>query len=248
MALQTSLSYPDVQVVLLDIEGTTTSVQFVYEVLFPYARRKVRGFLEQRLGEESIGADIDLLRQEYLRDLDQGLDPPRWEEARAMDSIVSYFRWLMAQDRKSTGLKSLQGKIWQEGYRAGKLHGQVYPDVPVAFDRWRRQDRFICIYSSGSVMAQKLLFSTTEAGDLTPYFRAHFDTTTGPKKQERSYLDIADALTRPPSKVLFLSDVEDELDAARLAGMKTGFCLRDGASEPQAATHPVIRSFDEVFP
>jgi enolase-phosphatase E1 len=243
-----SLSYPDVQVVLLDIEGTTTSVKFVFEVLFPYARREVQGFLEKHLGEESIDADIDLLRQEHLKDLDQGLDPPRWEETRSMESIVSYFRWLMDHDRKSTGMKSLQGKIWKEGYRAGALHGQVYPDVPTALERWRRQDRFICIYSSGSVLAQKLLFSTTDAGDLTPFFRAHFDTTTGPKKQERSYLDIADVLTRPPSKVLFLSDVEDELDAARLAGMKTGLCVREGASEPQAATHPVIHSFNEVFP
>jgi enolase-phosphatase E1 len=151
----------------------------------------------------------------------------------------------MDRDRKSTALKSLQGRIWEEGYRAGQLRGQVYPDVPRAFARWRAQGRDLAIFSSGSVLAQRLLFSGSEAGDLTQAIRAFFDTTTGAKSDPESYRKIAAALGQAPAAVLFLSDVTAELDAARGAGMATRLCVREG-NAPEAADHPVVRTFDGV--
>jgi enolase-phosphatase E1 len=152
----------------------------------------------------------------------------------------------MDQDRKSTGLKSLQGKIWEEGYRAGDLRGEVYPDVPPALERWRRQGIDVAIFSSGSVQAQRSLFTSTAAGDLTRFIRAYFDTTTGAKTAPDSYARIAAALQRSPSEVLFLSDVGAELDAARTAGMRTALCVRTPASPPSTVAHPVIHAFDEL--
>ena len=151
----------------------------------------------------------------------------------------------MERDRKSTGLKSLQGKVWEEGYRSGELRSEVYPDVPPALERWREKGIDLAIFSSGSVQAQKSLFRNTGAGDLTGYFKAYFDTTTGPKKESRSYSLIADALRRSPAEVLFVSDITAELDAARTAGMQTALCLR----KPGAPTggHPVIHTFDQLF-
>jgi enolase-phosphatase E1 len=152
----------------------------------------------------------------------------------------------MDQDRKSTGLKSLQGKIWEAGYRAGDLRSEVYPDVPPALERWRRQGIDIAIFSSGSVQAQRSLFMNTAAGDLTRFIRAYFDTTTGPKTAPQSYARIAAALERSPSEVLFLSDLGAELDAARTAGMQTALCVRTPGSAPPTGAHPVIHALDSI--
>ncbi len=161
---------------------------------------------------------------------------------------MAYVHWLMDRDRKSTGLKSLQGKIWEAGYRAGELRGQVYGDVLPAFDRWKQQGRDIAIFSSGSVQAQQCLFAHSTAGDLTPFIRAYFDTTTGAKTAADSYARIAAAVDRSPSEVLFLSDVSAELDAARQAGLATALCVRSPEAVPPGGEHPVIRTFDQVLP
>ena len=153
----------------------------------------------------------------------------------------------MDRDRKSTGLKSLQGKIWEAGYRTGDVRGQVYADVAPALARWQGQGRDIAIFSSGSVQAQQCLFANSTAGDLSPFIRAYFDTTTGPKTAAQSYQRIAAALERPPAQVLFLSDVAAELDAARQAGLHTRLCMRPPAPAPPSSGHPVIRTFDEVL-
>jgi enolase-phosphatase E1 len=150
----------------------------------------------------------------------------------------------MDRDRKSTGLKSLQGKIWEEGYRAGDLRGEVYPDVPPALERWRREGVDVAIFSSGSVQAQRSLFGSTAAGDLTRFIRDYFDTTTGPKTAPMSYARIAAALERSPSEVLFVSDITAELDAALTAGMQTALCVREPGTAAPAGAHPVIRTFD----
>jgi enolase-phosphatase E1 len=152
----------------------------------------------------------------------------------------------MDQDRKSTGLKSLQGKIWEEGYRSGELRGEVYPDVLPALERWRAQGIDIAIFSSGSVQAQRSLFRNSIAGDLTRFIKAYFDTTTGPKREPESYTRIAAALERSPSEVLFVSDIAAELDAAQAAGMQTALCVR-GSGEV-LGMHPVIHEFDEIAP
>jgi enolase-phosphatase E1 len=153
---------------------------------------------------------------------------------------------LIDHDRKSTGLKSLQGKIWAQGYREGDLRGEVFPDVPPALERWHRQGIDVAIFSSGSVQAQRNLFASTSAGDLTRLIRAYFDTTTGPKAVSHSYATIAAALGRSPADVLFLSDVATELDAARAAGMRTALCVRAPGSAPPAGAHPVFHAFDQL--
>jgi enolase-phosphatase E1 len=191
----------------------------------------VSGFLEQHWNDPEVRADVARLETEHA-------DDPA--------AVAAHVYWLMDQDKKSTGLKSLQGKIWEEGYRTGDLRGEVYADVPPALERWRRQGIDIAIFSSGSVQAQRSLFASTAAGDLTRFIRAYFDTTTGPKTAPDSYGRIAAALERSPSEVLFLSDVAAELDAARTAGMRTALCVRTPGSAPPAGAHPVIRTFDDL--
>lgn len=221
--------------VLLDIEGTVTSLRFATEVLFPYARENMRSFLERRGQEPGVRDDLELLLQEQSADKLTGLTPPE------------YIAFLMDRDRKSTGLKALQGRIWEEGFRAGALQGELYPDVAPAFARWRAQGRTIAIYSSGSVLAQRLVFSSTPQGDLTPHIAAYFDTTTGPKREAESYRKIAEALGLPPGDVLFVSDVAAELDAASAAGLQTALCVRE-AEVVAPAAHPVVTTFDSLAP
>ena len=185
-----------IRAILLDIEGTTTPVEFVTGVLFPFARAHMRGFLEAHAAEPEIRAEIEALRREHGADSAKPEAPQPWGDSSAyqVEAAAGYALWLMDRDRKSTPLKSLQGRIWEAGYRSGELRGQVYPDVPPALARWKQQGRVIAIFSSGSVQAQKLLFRHSEAGDLTRYIDAYFDTTTGPKQQPQSYRRIADAL------------------------------------------------------
>ncbi len=237
-----------VKAILLDIEGTTTPIDFVAKVLFPHARHQLEPFLRRRWSDADVRADLELLRQEHAWDVEQGLNPPPLESVKSIESVVSHVGWLMDQDRKSTGLKSLQGKIWEAGYRSGELHGEVYDDVPRAFARWRRQGRDIAIFSSGSVLAQKLLFASTPAGDLTRFIRAYFDTTTGPKREAESYRLISAALDLAPAEVLFVSDITAELDAARAAGLQTALSVRPGQPDPEMPAHEVIHSLDRVFP
>jgi enolase-phosphatase E1 len=200
--------------------------------------------------DHAVHDDLAVLFSEHHADERAGQSPPPWRHgspAEALDSAVAYVQWLIDRDRKSTPLKSLQGRIWEEGYRTGHLRGQVYPDVPRAFARWRAQGRDVAIFSSGSMLAQKLLFSRSEAGDLTPFIRACFDTTTGAKGDAESYRKIARTLGQEAPAVLFLSDLTAELDAAREAGLATGLCVREGLAPPFPG-HPTMRSFDEVLP
>jgi enolase-phosphatase E1 len=172
------------------------------------------------------------------------LQAPAWRDD--PEGISAYLEWLMDRDRKSTGLKSLQGKIWDEGYRSGELRGEVYPDVPVALERWQREEMQIAIFSSGSVQAQRSLFQSTPAGDLTRFLSGYFDTTIGPKTESGSYTRIAVALGQRPSEVLFVSDVVPELDAASSSGMETALCVRTPMPGAPAVGHRVIHGFDEL--
>lgn len=231
----------DIRVVLLDIEGTTTPIAFVHQVLFPYARAHIHDHLDAH--------DVAVLRAEYRAEPpDPGL--PAWNATDDLGSAETYVYWLMDRDRKSTGLKALQGRIWEAGYRAGELKGkgEVYPDVRPALARWSKAGKDIAIFSSGSVQAQRNLFANTPDGDLSPFLSAYFDTTTGSKREAGSYGKIAAALHRAPRDVLFISDVTAELDAARQAGMRTTLCVRGGRPDSgvSANDHPRIRSFDEV--
>jgi enolase-phosphatase E1 len=203
----------------------------------------VNEFLLRHWKDSEVRADVARLKAEHSAESAEPAPPPWGDEVSA---VVAYVHWLMERDRKSTGLKSLQGKIWQEGYRAGELKSEVYPDVLPAFERWRDQGIDIAIFSSGSVQAQRSLFGNTAAGDLTRFIRSYFDTTTGPKTAPESYAQIAAALECSPSHVLFVSDIGAELDAAMEAGMQTALCVRNRGSPPAAGGHPVIETFSQL--
>ncbi len=240
-----------VRVLLLDIEGTTTPIDFVYQTLFPYASSRVESFLRQHSRDVEIQPLVQDLRAQHEQDEFQRLSPPAWQnesDEAQVRSSVAYVRWLIGRDSKCTPLKVLQGKIWQEGFESGELRGQVYPDVPPAFERWRSQGRKIRIYSSGSVLAQQLLFRTIATGDLTPHIAGFFDTQTGIKTSPESYKRIAASLGCDPREFLFLSDTAKEVAAARLAGMNALLCDREASSDAAASVAEVIHSFDEVFP
>jgi enolase-phosphatase E1 len=237
--------------ILLDIEGTTTPLDFVYKVLFPYARSHLRQFLSRHLLFPEVGADIAEFHKEHRADTEQGLDPPRLCDNRLeeeLESVVEYIEWQMDRDRKSTSLKSLQGRIWEEGYKSGELRGQVFGDVPRALERWQKQEKKISIFSSGSVLAQKLLFAHATSGDLSRHISHYFDTTIGGKTDKQSYQKIVGVLQLMPSEIVFISDVGTELDAAKSAGMYTLLCVRPGNRPQPASTHKLIHTLDEVFP
>jgi enolase-phosphatase E1 len=244
-------SVPHIRGILLDIEGTTTPIAFVHEVLFPYARSLVRDYLIENLNSSEVLTDVAGFYEEQSRDIENHSGPPNLPGGPHdvhLDSIVSYVHWLIDRDSKSTALKSLQGKIWKQGYDNGALKSQVFEDVAPALERWRRAGLKIGIFSSGSKLAQKLLFAHTEVGDLTGFIDYYFDTTLGPKTRVQSYLDIASTLSIPPNEVLFISDTTAELDAALIAGMNTLLSDRPGNAPPSPnQSHHVIRSFDEVL-
>lgn len=233
--------------ILLDIEGTTTPIAFVHEVLFSFARTHAREFLTTNINSAEVRADVALLRKEHAEDVNKGHQPPALDEALLVDSLATYVEWLIERDRKSTGLKSLQGKIWRQGYVDGSLKSQIYEDVAPALERWRAQGFSINIFSSGSVLAQQLLFAHTEAGDLTRFIDNYFDTNVGKKGEAESYRRIAEALRLRPDEVLFISDVVAELDAATEAGMQTLLSIRPG-NPPQNNTdrYQSIHTFNEI--
>jgi enolase-phosphatase E1 len=247
----TLLDEPHVRLILLDIEGTTTPIEFVTQVLFPYASRKLEGFLRENFQDPQIQSLIRGLHAQHREDERLGLQPPTWAEKSVeeeRETAIGYSRWLIRKDSKCTALKSLQGKIWQTGYASGELRGQLYPDVPPALERWRKQKREICIYSSGSVLAQRLLFQTTTFGDLTSYIKDFFDTRIGEKSDSESYKRIAALLDHAPREVLFLSDAGKEIESANTAGFLTALCDRSGKLGEGKLGSKVIRTFDEVFP
>ena len=245
-----NLSTSSVHGILLDIEGTTSPVDFVYQVLFPFVRAQLKDYLRRNADSAELRRDLSMLREEHLKDLEQGLAPPNWIDQpldAQIESVAHYVFWLMDRDRKSTGLKSLQGKIWQEGYVRGELRSRVFQDVPPALKYWKSKNLDVRIFSSGSVLAQKLLFANTEVGDLTGFLRGYFDTNIGPKTDQESYRKIANDFQLPASEVLFISDITAELDAAKCAGMRTLLCGRpDNPPQPEQQGHGIISSFSEV--
>lgn len=223
--------------VLTDIEGTTTSISFVYDILFPYAAARLDDYCGRLDPDPALSAALARLRQELTAEGD-GAD--------LAGTLAGYARRLMAEDRKSTGLKLLQGVIWEEGYSNGTIQGHVFPDVPGALKAWRAAGCRLRVFSSGSVHAQKLLFGHTTAGDLTPLFEGFHDTTTGAKREASAYEAIATAYGLPAGEILYLSDVREELDAAVAAGMQTGLLVRPGNRPAEPGGHAVYGDFSAV--
>ncbi len=206
--------------IVTDIEGTTTPISFVHRILFPYARERLAGFLATNAGHPAL------------------VEVPEPK----LDTLLGW----MDKDEKITALKAIQGEIWKQGYEQGDLLGEIYPDVPPALRRWSRAGLRLFVYSSGSVAAQKLLFSHTPDGDLTPLFQAYFDTNLGPKRDAASYTAIARAVGGRPDEVLFLSDVEAELDAAAAAGLVTCQLVRPQDGTLPGTRHQTTSDFDHV--
>lgn len=241
----------DVRAILLDIEGTTTPISFVFDVLFPYVRTRLRAHLDQHANEPEYEALFHRLRDEHESERSAAEGPPPWinaPHAERLSSVASYVEWLMDRDRKSTALKELQGRIWEEGYGRGELVAPVFPDVPPALERWTAGRLRVGIFSSGSALAQQLLFRHSSAGDLTQFLSRYFDTTIGPKSDATSYQRIAAEMSMQPGAIVFASDVTRELDAARSAGMQTRLTVRPGnPPAPSGHGHPVIEDFKDLL-
>lgn len=240
-----------VRVLLLDIEGTTTPIDFVTKTLFPYASRKLEAFLRENSGNPEVYSLMEELRGQCALEERNGIEPPEWRDSsdeERLHSCVACGRWLIARDSKATPLKSLEGKIWQRGYQSGELKGEVYADVPSAFERWKRQKRTICIYSSGSALAQRMLFQSTTFGDLTPHISLYFDTRVGAKADADSYRRIVSSFACRPEQFLFITDAVKEVEAARSTGMRVLRCERGGHSVSPAVPVTAIQDFNSVFP
>ncbi|MGH8124074.1 MAG: acireductone synthase [Rudaea sp.] len=225
-----------IRAIVVDIEGTTSSISFVKDVLFPYARKRLPAFVVTHADKPEV--------QHWLHEAarEDGL-----VSASQQEIIDLLLRWT-DEDRKATPLKALQGLIWDEGYRSGEFRSHIYPEVAENLQKWKRQQIALYVYSSGSVAAQKLLFGHSDAGDLTPLFSGYFDTEIGAKREVDSYRRIAVAIGIRADEILFLSDVVEELDAARAAGLRTTLLARAPANCPATGAHPCVADFSSITP
>jgi enolase-phosphatase E1 len=223
-----------IKAIVTDIEGTTSSLAFVKEVLFPYARANLADYVRRNIAQEQVKKIVAATGQEINAELD------------TEQSISQLIQWI-DEDKKVTPLKSLQGLIWEAGYQQGDFKGHIYPDAVENLKKWKAKGLDLYVYSSGSVQAQKLLFAHTDYGDLTPLFSGYFDTQIGGKKEPQSYSNIAKNIDIPTEHLLFLSDIKDELDAAKTAGYQTAWLVREGALQAKAE-HLQVTSFDHITP
>jgi enolase-phosphatase E1 len=224
-----------VRAIVTDIEGTTTSLSFVKEVLFSFSARHLPEFVRSQHHRPEVRRLLDEARKLAGQDLD---------DARLVEVML---RWIET-DQKLAPLKGLQGLIWEEGYRQGAFQGHVYEDAARCLRKWHAQGLRLAVYSSGSAHAQRLIFGHTPFGDLTPLFTGFFDTRVGGKRESASYAAIVRELGLQAAEVLFLSDVREELDAARAAGLRTWCLVRGEGPAVEPGLHPVAESFDEVRP
>ncbi|MBS7691624.1 acireductone synthase [Pseudomonas lalucatii] len=222
-----------IKAILTDIEGTTSAVSFVFDVLFPYAAQHLPEFVLSHAEAPQVAEQLAAVRAES--------GEPEADVQRVVEILLGW----IAADRKATPLKALQGMVWAEGYQAGQLKGHVYPDAVEALKRWKARGYDLYVYSSGSIQAQRLIFGCSEAGDLTPLFSGYFDTTSGPKREVASYRNIAQAIGCAAEQILFLSDIVEELDAARQAGLQTVGLARSGG---ELAGHETVASFAAIDP
>lgn len=221
-----------IRAVVTDIEGTTSSLTFVKDVMFPYSRARIGSFIRAHAGEPQVAAELTHAREIAGANLSD-------------EELIAVLELWIDEDRKITPLKTLQGLIWEEGFNSGEFTAHVYDEVVRNFDKWRSEGRRLYVYSSGSVGAQKLFFAHTAFGDLRPFFSGHFDTNIGGKREAESYRRLVGEIGLTAAEIAFLSDIREELDAAREAGVKTYWVVREGPLDPVAA-HPQVRDFDAI--
>ncbi|MFS2222235.1 acireductone synthase [Pantoea sp. B65] len=221
-----------IRAIVTDIEGTTSDIRFVHNVLFPYARQHLAAYIAQHQHQQAVSAVLNDLRSEIAQ--------PAATPEQLVDILFSF----MDQDRKSTALKALQGMIWRNGYLNGDFKGHLYADVLPALQQWQAQGIALYVYSSGSIAAQKLLFGYSDEGDITPLFSGYFDTHVGAKREVASYRNIASQIALPASELLFLSDIRQELDAAQQAGWHSVQLIRDEADA--VSVHRQVNRFDQI--
>lgn len=222
-----------IKAIVTDIEGTTTSISFVADVLFPYARERIARFVIEHAQDPAVSAEIAAVRAEIN------------DSGASLEKVGQVLVGWIDQDKKITPLKTLQGLIWRYGYEDGSLKGHLYPEVAACLQAWKADGIQLNVYSSGSEAAQKLLFGYSEAGDLTPLFDHFFDTRIGGKREAASYRYIRETLGFAADEILFLSDIVQELDAAADAGLKTIALDRQCIGEGFGA-HPFVHSFDQI--
>ena len=221
-----------IRAIVTDIEGTTSSLSFVKDILFPYARAHLPEFVRAHAHDAAVQAQLDAVRRETGKSLD-------------IEAAIAQLLTWIDEDRKATPLKALQGMVWERGYRQGDFQGHVYEDAVRQLRAWKSMGLRLYIFSSGSVQAQKLLFAHTGAGDLTALFSGYFDTAIGPKREHDAYQRIVQTIGLPAGEILFLSDIREELDAAAIAGLQTAWLVRDG-DLPEQPAHPTVRNFDDL--
>ncbi|KAG4075718.1 hypothetical protein HA402_003543 [Bradysia odoriphaga] len=245
-----------IKVIVTDIEGTTTSISFVKDKLFPYAVEHVEEYLTANWTTEAVQEAVKELRAQYVADVTDKIegavaisDGEAKEQAEEIAEVVANVKWQISIDRKTTSLKKLQGLIWAKGYDSGAIKGHVYSDVPKAFERWTAANIKIYIYSSGSVAAQKLLFTNSEHGDLTSNISGYFDTNVGMKQDQLSYEKIVKEVGCEPSDILFLTDIVKEAAAAKGSGIKVALLVRSDngpLTDEEKAEYEIFTSFDDI--
>ncbi|MBJ7497401.1 MAG: acireductone synthase, partial [Gemmataceae bacterium] len=232
------------KVVLLDIEGTTSAIDFVHTTMFDYARNNLEDFLVSSFETKETIEALEVFAQDEKQPSLAAFLVGASSKAEKIDRIVNLASQRMKEDSKATGLKALQGMVWRKGFNNGELKGHIYNDVPDAFNRWKKSGITIAIYSSGSILAQKIYFANTIFGNLGTLISNHFDTTSGPKRISSSYENITNILNAKAGDILFLSDVTEELDAAKTAGMGTGLLIRPGNKPAGNNEHIAYHDFN----
>jgi enolase-phosphatase E1 len=225
---------------IFDIEGTTAPISFVHEILFPYSKNNLQNYLQKNKISNLIFSNLkeDHEKDKYSNHYKSPLE-------NSADSLFSYLEFLISVDRKNAGLKEIQGEIWKLGYESGDIKSQIFPDTLDFFQLIKKNNKQISIYSSGSILAQKLIFKYSNIGDMSPYITNYFDTGVGPKRDSNSYLTISKALNCSPNEIIFFTDIQEEADSALSIGIKSYIMLRKGNSPIESIKHPTLNSFSE---